>query len=70
MAWYHIPILITEVRMSLATTVEESKKQRRYYTLLALAARAIGNRDLMMAELNLARIEVMNQRYFLGPCPF
>ena len=56
--------------MSLSTTVEESKKQRRHFTLLALSARAIGNRKQMMAELNLARIEVMNQRYFLGPCPF
>lgn len=56
--------------MSLATTVEESKKQRRHFTLSALAARAIGNRKLMKAELNLARIEVINQRYFLGPCPF
>lgn len=56
--------------MALATTVEESKKQRRHFTLSALSARAIGNRKLMMAELNLARIEVLNQRYFLGPCPF
>lgn len=56
--------------MALAKTIEESKKQRRHFTLLALAARAIGNRQLMRAELNLARTEVLNQRYFLGPCPF
>lgn len=56
--------------MSLTTTMEESKKQRRHYTLSALAARAIGNRKQMMTSLNLARIEVINQRYFLGPCPF
>lgn len=70
MDWFREHKSITEVYMSLATTMEESKKQRRHYTLLALAARAIGNRKQMMTSLNLARIEVINQRYFLGPCPF
>lgn len=29
-----------------------------------------GDREGMRVCLNLSRVEVLNQRYFLGPCPF
>lgn len=56
--------------MSLATTVKESKLQRRMYTQKALWYRHNGDREGMRVCLNLSRVEVLNQRYFLGPCPF
>ncbi len=56
--------------MSLATTVKESKLQRRMYTQKALWYRHNCDREGMRVCLNLSRAEVLNQRYFLGPCPF
>lgn len=56
--------------MSLATTVKESKLQRRMYTQQALMYRQKGDREGVLVCLNLSRVEVLNQRYFLGPCPF
>lgn len=56
--------------MSLATTVKESKLQRRMYTQKALWYRQNGDREGMRVCLNLSRVEVLNQRYFLGECPF
>ena len=59
-----------EIFMSLATTVKESKLQRSMYTQKALWYRHNGDREGMRVCLNLSRVEVLNQRYFLGPCPF
>ncbi|BEA87119.1 TPA: hypothetical protein N6583_000070 [Escherichia coli] len=56
--------------MSLATTVKESKLQRRMYTQQALMYRKKGDREGVRVFLNAAKTEVLNQRYFLGPCPF
>ena len=56
--------------MSLATTVKESKLQRRMYTQQALMYRQKGDREGIRVFLNAAKTEVLNQRYFLGPCPF
>ncbi|EES8319027.1 hypothetical protein NN858_005354 [Escherichia coli] len=36
----------------------------------ALWYRHNGDREGMRVCLNLSRVEVLNQRYFLGPCPF
>ena len=56
--------------MSLATTVKESKLQRRMYTQQALMYHQKGDREGVRVFLNEAKTEVLNQRYFLGPCPF
>ena len=56
--------------MSLATTAKESKLQRRMYTQQALMYRQKGGREGVRVFLNAAKTEVLNQRYFLGPCPF
>ncbi len=56
--------------MPLARTVKESQLQRRLSTQKALWYRFKGDRNAMRAHLNLSRIEVLNQRYFLGGCPF
>ncbi|QTZ83130.1 hypothetical protein [Salmonella phage vB_SalP_ABTNLsp11242] len=56
--------------MPLARTVKESQLQRRLSTQKALWYRFKGDRNGMRAHLNLSRIEVLNQRYFLGGCPF
>lgn len=53
-----------------STTVKESKLQRRMYTQKALWYRHNGDREGMRVCLNLSRVEVLNQRYFLGSCPF
>ena len=52
--------------MSLATTVKESKLQRRMYTQQALMYRQKGDREGVRVFLNAAKTEVLNQRYFLG----
>jgi hypothetical protein len=56
--------------MALETTMKSSKLARRKFTQSALYYREKGNRKMMRIELNLARFEVANQRYFLGPAPF
>ena len=56
--------------MSLATTVKESKLQRRMYTQQELMYRQKGDREGVRVFLNAAKTEVLNQRYLLGPCPF
>lgn len=56
--------------MSLATTVEESKTNRREHIIDALYHRRKGNRKAVKACLNCAAIEKINQRYFLGEQPF
>lgn len=56
--------------MSLANNMKESQLQRRMFTQQALYYRLKGDRKAMLAHLNLSRIEVLNQRYFLGECPF
>ncbi|EFD0852204.1 hypothetical protein FEU54_21675 [Escherichia coli] len=40
------------------------------YTQKALWYRHNGDREGMRVCLNLSRVEVLNQRYSLGPCPF
>ncbi|MBL5927814.1 hypothetical protein [Enterobacter asburiae] len=52
------------------TTVKESQLQRRMTTTQALWWRHKGDRERMRIYLNLSRLEVLNQRYFLGGCPF
>ncbi|MBE4946302.1 MULTISPECIES: hypothetical protein [unclassified Enterobacter cloacae complex] len=52
------------------TTVEESQRARRVTTMQALLWRYRGDRERMRMYLNLSRLEVLNQRYFLGGCPF
>lgn len=56
--------------MALETSEKESQLARRKYTQSALYYRAKGDRIRMLVELNLARMEVLNQRYFLGEPPF
>jgi len=56
--------------MSLATTVEQSVRQRREYVLDALYHRRKGNRKAVRANMNLSMIEKMNQKFFLGDPPF
>jgi cob(I)alamin adenosyltransferase len=56
--------------MSLGTTIEQSKANRREYILDALYFRRKGLRKDMKASLNRSTLEKMNQRYFLGPTPF
>ncbi len=56
--------------MSLATTVKESKLQRRMYTQQALMYRQKGDCEGVRVFLNAAKTEALNQRYFLGLCPF
>ncbi len=56
--------------MSLATTVKESKLQSRMYTQYAFLYRHNGDREGFRVFFNLSFFEVLNQRYFLGPCPF
>ncbi|KDY70689.1 putative gp42.1 [Escherichia coli 3-020-07_S3_C1] len=40
------------------------------YTQQALMYRKKGDREGVRVFLNAAKTEVLNQRYFLGPCPF
>jgi len=56
--------------VALETTMKASKLARRKFTQSALYYREKGDRTMMRIELNLARTEVVNQRYFLGPAPF
>lgn len=56
--------------MAIETAEKESRLARRMFTQAALYYRAKGDRVRMLIELNLARLEVMNQRYFLGEPPF
>lgn len=56
--------------MEPARTVKESQLQRRIHTQKALWYRHKGDRNGMRIFLNMSRIEVLNQRYFLGGCPF
>ncbi|MFK3840098.1 hypothetical protein [Serratia sp. NPDC087055] len=56
--------------MSLATTIEQSKANRREHVLDALYYRRKGMHNAVQASLNLSMLEKMNQRYFLGPAPF
>lgn len=56
--------------MSLATTVEESKTNRRNHVLDALYHRRKGNRKAVKACLNYAAFERLNARFFLGEPPF
>ncbi|HID7507796.1 TPA: hypothetical protein ACXHW4_001619 [Enterobacter hormaechei] len=56
--------------MQPTTTIEESQRVRRVTTMQALLWRYRGDRDRMRMYLNLSRLEVLNQRYFLGGCPF
>lgn len=56
--------------MQPTTTVKDSQLQRRMTTTQALWWRHKGDRERMRMYLNLSRLEVLNQRYFLGGCPF
>lgn len=56
--------------MSLTTTIEQSKTNRRSHVLDALHYRRKGLHKAVQASLNLSMLEKMNQRYFLGPAPF
>jgi hypothetical protein len=59
-----------EVEMSLATTVEESKANRRNHILDALHYRRHNLRKAKRVALSLASVERLNQRFFLGEPPF
>jgi hypothetical protein len=56
--------------MSLGTTIEQSKANRREHILDALYYRRKRMRKAVQACLNHSTLEKMNQRYFLGPAPF
>lgn len=56
--------------MSPARTTEESIAKRKRHLVDALHYRRTGQRNAKLAELNCALCEKLNQKYFLGPCPF
>lgn len=56
--------------MSLGTTIEESKANRRNHVLDALHYRRKKLRKAKRVSLSLASVERLNQRYFLGDPPF
>lgn len=56
--------------MSLGTTIEESKANRRNHILDALHYRRHNLRKAKRAALSLASVERLNQRFFLGEPPF
>ncbi|EKN4704207.1 hypothetical protein LGL88_12230 [Yersinia ruckeri] len=56
--------------MSLATTEQESVAKRKEHVLDALYYRRKKQRKVMQSYLKLARLEWINQRYFLGEQPF
>ena len=49
---------------------EGGRTRERMYTQQALMYRQKGDREGVRVFLNAAKTEVLNQRYFLGPCPF
>lgn len=56
--------------MSLATTEQESIAKRKEHVLDALYYRRKKQKKVKQACLNLARLEWINRRYFLGEQPF
>ncbi|CFV22145.1 Uncharacterised protein [Yersinia pseudotuberculosis] len=56
--------------MSLAITEQESYAKRKEHVLDALYYRRKKQRKVMQSCLTLARLEWINQRYFLGEQPF
>lgn len=56
--------------MNLGRTVKESIENRKEHILDALYYRRKGLRKVKQSCLNLAKLERLNQRYFLGEQPF